>query len=285
MGCPCAIHRPYVGIYLQNTAVPRGITPLNPMEPLTMPANSLAPVLSTRPSLSIDLARDPAEVREAQRLRFEIFSQEMGASFTDDGIDEDRFDAHCDHLMVRDSFDGRLVGTTRLLRHEAILETGGFYTETEFDLRTVLRLPGRFVEVGRTCIHPDYRGGGAIATLWSGIAPYFSELGYDYLVGCASIGLSAGVAPARALVEQLLAKQPSAEDCRATPKLPLPALVGSQGATPCATPPLLKAYLRLGAKVCSEAAWDPDFKTADVVILLGRRWVNDRYARRFLRAA
>ena len=249
-----------------------------------MPVAALAPASLPRPSLRASLATTPQEIREAQRLRFEIFSQEMGAVFDDEGLDEDRFDPYCDHLLVRDTANDRLVGTTRLLRQERTLESGGFYTETEFDLRPILRQPGRFLEVGRTCIHPDYRSGGAIATLWSGIAPYFTDWGYDYLVGCASIGLAAGIGPARARVAALLEAQPSPEDCRATPRRPLPSVVGSQ-APPCSTPPLLKAYLRLGAKVCSEAAWDPDFKTADVVILLARHEINRRYARHFLKAA
>ena len=114
--------------------------------------------------LTVDLARDRREVREAQRLRHSIFSQEMGAQFDSrfQGIDEDRFDAFCDHLVVRDQATGKLVGTTRLLTQEQALRAGGFYTETEFDLHAVLRIPGRVLEVGRTCIHPDHRSGAAI---------------------------------------------------------------------------------------------------------------------------
>ena len=246
-----------------------------------MPA--IAQALPRPRTLHAHLAETPEEIQQAQRLRAKIFSTEMGARFETPGIDEDRFDPYCDHLLVRDTESGRLVGTTRLLRHERVMETGGFYTETEFDLSSVLRLPGRFVEVGRTCIHPDYRTGAAIATLWSGLTPYLNWMGYDYLIGCASIPLGPGVAPVRALVRQVLEKHGSTEDRRVTPRRPLPGVVGGQ-AQPTSPPPLLKAYLRLGAEICGEAAWDPEFKTADLVVLLERTQINPRYARHFLRS-
>jgi putative hemolysin len=246
-----------------------------------MPA--IAQALPRARTLHAHLAESPEEIRQAQRLRAKIFGTEMGVRFETPGIDEDRFDPYCDHLLVRDSENGRLVGTTRLLRHERVMEAGGFYTETEFELSSVLRLPGRFVEVGRTCIHPDYRTGAAIATLWSGLTPYLTWMGYDYLIGCASIPLGPGIGPVRALVRQVLETHGSPEDRRVVPRRPLPGIVGGQTHATTA-PPLLKAYLRLGATLCGEAAWDPEFKTADLVVLLERTHINPRYARHFLRS-
>ena len=125
-------------------------------------------------SLVVGFASSFAEIREAQRLRYQVFAGEMGAHLHTPmpGLDYDQFDAYCRHLLVRDSATGQVVGYTRLLTAEQAQQAGGFYSQTEFDIRPILQLPGRFMEVGRTCIHPDYRNGATIATLWSGLATY-----------------------------------------------------------------------------------------------------------------
>ena len=131
--------------------------------------------------LEVGLARDESQVQAAQRLRWRIFGLEMGAELdvNSEGLDTDRFDAFCDHLVVHDRETGELVGTTRLLSQENATRAGRFYSATEFDLEPLLRYRSGVLEIGRTCIHPDYRSGAAIATLWTGLAPILVEKSED----------------------------------------------------------------------------------------------------------
>lgn len=246
----------------------------------------VAPVpLPARRGYSVNRAKSPLEVLEAQRLRYQIFALEKGAAIDggSEGLDVDAFDRYCDHLLVRDGW-GRLIGTTRALRHENAQRAGGFYSETEFEMMPALRWGGRLLEIGRTCIHPDHRNGAAIGTLWSGVSEMVFEGGYDRLIGCASIDTdeAEGFGPVRALVDQILSRHLSDETRRASPKIPLPA---SAAAPACAAPPLLKAYLRLGAQICGDAFYDADFSCADLLVLVDRERLNLRYARHFLKAS
>jgi len=233
-------------------------------------------------ALSVALARSGEEVRAAQRLRYAIFAGEMGARLHNrlPGLDHDRLDDYCQHLIVRDGL-GQAVGCTRILTDEAAKRAGGFYSQTEFDLAPVLALPGRFMEIGRTCIHPDYRNGATIGTLWSGLAKFIADRDTDYLIGCASIPLGEDGGEARALFAELAQRHLVPELLRVKPHLPLPR---HDGKVPCvgAVPPLLKAYLRLGAWIGGEPCLDPDFKVADVFVLLPTRRIERRYARHFL---
>jgi putative hemolysin len=230
----------------------------------------------------VALARSGEEVRAAQRLRYAIFSGEMGAKLHNrlPGLDHDRLDDYCQHLIVRDGV-GEVVGCTRILTAEAAKRAGGFYSQTEFELAPVLALSGRFMEIGRTCVHPDYRNGATIGTLWSGLAKFIADQNIDYLIGCASIPLGEDGGEARALFAELAQRHLVPEALRVKPHLPLPR---HDGMAQCvgAVPPLLKAYLRLGARIGGEPCLDPDFKVADVFILLSTRRIERRYARHFL---
>ena len=233
-------------------------------------------------ALSVVLARSREEIQAAQRLRYAIFAGEMGAKLHNriPGLDHDRFDAYCQHLIVRDA-SVAIIGCTRILTPEAAGALGGFYSQTEFDLAPVLALPGRFLEIGRTCIHPDYRNGATISTLWSGLAAFIAEQRMDYLIGCASIPLGADGGEARALYAELAQRHLVPEALRVKPHLPLPRRDG----VACGhytVPPLLKAYLRLGAQMGGEPCLDPDFKVADVFVLLSTQRIERRYARHFL---
>lgn len=232
---------------------------------------------------TVHLASNPLEVLEAQRLRYQIFALEKGARIDGgaEGLDIDHFDRFCDHFLVRDSW-GRLIGTTRVLRQEKALAAGGFYSETEFELMPALRWSGRVMEIGRTCIHPDHRSGAAISTLWSGVAALVLDEGYDRLIGCASIDIGEGFGAVRSLVDQILSRHLAEDDHRARPKIPLPWAAPAPAAT---TPPLLKAYLRLGARICGDAFYDADFACADLLVLVDRERLNQRYARHFLKAS
>lgn len=241
----------------------------------------LAMTAVTRPRFELGFARSAHEIRETQRLRYEIFAGELGAQIDGDGIDADHYDRYCRHLTVRDTENGQLVACTRILTDDQAPHAGGFYSAGEFDLRMLDSLPGRLMEIGRTCVHADYRGGAAIATLWQGIAAFITSEGYDYLFGCASIGLEDGGANAHAILTQIRSKYLAPEYQRVRPFIPLPA-ADSRPSEKAKLPPLLKAYVSLGAKACGEPYWDRDFNCADVFMLLDVSELNPRYARHFL---
>ena len=112
-----------------------------------------------KPKLSVNLARTESEVREAQKLRYKIFAEEMGARMPgkEERIDQDRYDYYCDHLLVRDENTNEVVGTYRILSPEQAVKAGGYYSEGEFDLSRLENLRSSLVEVGRSCVHADYR--------------------------------------------------------------------------------------------------------------------------------
>jgi len=245
-------------------------------------AASILPVAESH-ALDVRLAQSREDIRAAQRLRYTIFAEEMGARLHNriPGLDHDRLDRYCQHLIVRNSF-GRVVGCTRILTAEAVRRAGGFYSQTEFDLEPMLALPGRFMEIGRTCVHVDYRNGATISALWSGLATFIAEQKMDYLIGCASIPLGEnGVGEARALYAELAQRRLVPEALRVKPHLPLPRHDGIIRGR-CAAPPLLKAYLRVGAQIGGEPCLDPDFNVADLFILLSTQHIERRYARHFL---
>lgn len=238
-----------------------------------------------RPKLYVELARNHADVREAQQLRYRIFAEELGAQLDagEAGLDVDGFDAHCEHLLVRESHSHRVVGCTRLLTDAGARAAGGFYSTREFDIGPVLALPGRRLEVGRTCIAPEYRQGAAIAVLWSGLAGFIHLHHIDYLFGCASIELEDGGARAGAIMQRLRQHAMATPQLHVQPHLPLPeAELPAEPNVTAAMPPLLKAYVRLGARACGEPCWDPDFKVADVLMLLNVDELNPAYSRHFL---
>lgn len=231
------------------------------------------------PALEVVLARTHAEVIEAQKLRHSVFSAEYGANLSENGIDHDVFDAYCDHLLVRNSETGEVAGTYRILSPMAVRKIGCWYSETEFFMNRIERLRSSTVEVGRSCVHPDYRQGGAIMLLWSGIARYMKLGGFQHLIGCASISLQDGGYQAASLYRRL---QPhlAGADSQVFPKNRLP-VESFDSAVEVEPPALLKGYLRLGAKVCGDPAWDPDFNTADFLMMLSIDQMNPRYARHF----
>ncbi|MBZ0092077.1 MAG: GNAT family N-acetyltransferase [Burkholderiales bacterium] len=240
-----------------------------------------APVHHDR--LTVNLARTEEEIREAQRLRYKVFAEEMGARLPKnaEGLDRDIFDPYCDHLLVRDSASGEVVGTYRLLTARQARKIGSFYSAQEFDLTRLGHLFDNVVEIGRSCVHPDFRSGGVIALLWSGLARYASENKAEYLMGCASIGMADGGHLAASLYRKLEAKNLSPVEWRVFPRNPLP-LEALNNTLDAPVPPLIKGYLRAGAYVCGEPSWDPDFNTADLLILQPMKNVNSRYARHFM---
>ncbi len=242
-----------------------------------------APKIADRSPLSVSLVRDDEELRACQRLRHAVFAREMGARLPGrPGLDEDHFDAHCRHLLVRDAM-GTVVGTTRILFQEAAVAAGGFYSQEEFDATLVLALPGRFMELGRTCIHPAHRRGPALALLWQGVLAVMESEGVDYLIGCLSIPFGDTGAYPRAVMRHLKPSHRAPESLRVHPRVPLPRV--GETDMDVVMPPLLRAYLRLGAVVCGEPHWDLDFNVADLFMLLERSRLDRRYLGRFLARA
>ncbi len=238
---------------------------------------------NAKPHYVVELARTAEDILEAQRLRYRVFAEEMGARLSPrtPGVDSDLYDAFCEHLIVRDETADRIVGTYRILTPEAAARVGNFYSDNEFDLTRLQHLRGKIVEVGRSCIDADYRNGTIISLLWAKLAEFMISKGYDYLIGCASVGMADGGHNASNLFVQLIDDYIAPPEYRVFPRHPLPFEHLVTGAK-AEIPPLIKGYLRAGAHVCGEPAWDPDFNTADLFMLLPMAQINQRYARHFL---
>lgn len=233
--------------------------------------------------LSVGFARSDAERREAQRLRWRVFAEEMGVQLRtrEPGVDHDIFDLHCKHLLVRDETCGEVIGTYRLLPPHAARRIGCFYSETEFDLTRLQRQRSHMVEIGRSCVDSRYRAGAVIALLWGGVAKYMLAHGYRYLAGCASMSMADGGRGAAAAFETMRARHLAPAEYQVFPRSRLPHehVGASRGG---ALPPLIKGYLRCGAYICGEPAWDPDFNSADFFMFLPLSHMTSRYARHFL---
>ncbi|MFB9894583.1 GNAT family N-acetyltransferase [Planobispora takensis] len=256
---------------------------------------------------TVGLARTAAELREAQRLRHLVFAEELGAHLDSpvSGLDADRLDAYCDHLLVRHGDTGEVVGTYRLLPPG---RADRLYAESEFDLSALAGLRAGLVEAGRACVHADHREGAVVGLMWSGIARYMIDGGYGWLAGCCSVPASR----AGEVMDRITFGPP---EYRVTPLRPwrapegahpdrpapegarpgYPASASGSGTRPASTsgpageragqaglPALLRGYLRLGAWVCGPPADDPAFGVADFFVLLPMAAVSPRHLRHFL---
>ena len=239
-------------------------------------ASTLAP-----PRYRCYLATTRRDVEDSLRLRHRVFVQEMGAQLAghNTGLERDEFDAHCRHLLVRDNLTKKLVASTRILTQERVASARQFYSAKEFDLTRVLAQPGRVMEIGRTCVHPEYRRGAVIATLWSGISDFTHRGGYQRLIGCASVELDQGFSRAHTIYQQLRAQHLSPAASRVTPRLALPPASTATGRV--RLPPLLKAYINLGATIGGPPCWDPEFRVADLFMHLQIEDMCPRYVRHF----
>ncbi|EKF73805.1 hypothetical protein A11A3_12023 [Alcanivorax hongdengensis A-11-3] len=252
---------------------------------LRFPRERTEPALEGGSRFSAYFTRSRREIIKVQRMRYRIFSQEYGASFSAPfGLDRDRFDKHCLHLVVRDNRSGEIVGYTRVLPCDRLFRTGGFYSGGEFDLSRLQHLPGRVAEIGRTCIHPEHRSGAVITVLWARLAQYMLENDIRYLLGCASIALGEGYNVA-AIDRRIRERHLSETTLRVTPHLTLSQLPGDVNEPSIKMPPLLKAYLRMGASVCGEPCWDPDFNCLDYFILMAVEDLPARYVQHFMQPA
>lgn len=275
--------------------------PTFPMSDLRAPAasrRSLHPrsTASSSPheaaGLEVVWARDDEDVAEAQQLRYRVFAQEMGARLSvpngaPAGHDIDMFDPYCEHLLVRaagtEGEPGPVIGTYRVLTPAAAKQVGGLYSENEFDLTRLRPLRAKMVELGRSCVHPDYRSGGAILALWGALAEFMHRNGLDTMIGCASVSMRDGGHFAASLWERLRKTHLAPIEWQVRPRLPLP-VEELQHDLDVEAPALIKGYLRCGAKVLGAPAWDPDFNTADLPMLLRIADLPARYRKHFLGA-
>lgn len=232
---------------------------------------------------SVYLARNEDELRRSQRLRYQVFAEELGAVLpsAELGLDIDHYDAFCDHLLVWNNETGELVASTRLLNDAQANAAGGFYSSGEFDISPITALEGRRLEVGRTCVHADYRTGAAMGVLWQGIGAHLNEGGYRYIIGCASIDSHDGMSMVNAITDRLLTKYAAPAELWTTPWRCVPNTAEAGNVTALRLPPLLKAYVSLGAKICGKPSWDPHFSCADVFVLVDVEQISKRYLRHF----
>jgi putative hemolysin len=254
------------------------------------------PALSSdTPRYTLLLSTDPALIEAAQRLRHDVFTSEPGFAVSGEspgfaaGRDADRFDEHCDHLIVREDNTGELVGCYRMLPPPGAIAAGGLYTATEFNVEGLDALRPSLVEMGRAVVREDHRNGGVVLLMWAGILAYLDRCGYDYVTGCVSVpvagpedeapgsqirGVRDFVRRRHAAPEQytVYPYRPVTVDGRTLDDIDPPRRVG--------VPPLMRGYLRLGAQVCGEPAHDPDFGVGDFPALLDKRKADVRYLKR-----
>jgi putative hemolysin len=245
---------------------------------LTAPGRNTGTVT---PQYTLRLAASPAEIAAAQRLRYDVFTGEIGATLRTPvpGHDVDAFDDMCDHMIVVDDRDGAVVATYRLLRPG---RADVRYADSEFDLRPLAAIGDQLVETGRSCVHPDHRDGAAINLLWAGIARYMHLYGLRYLGGCASVELTDGGATASGFRTLANTKHLAPPAWRVTPRRPWTSPSDTTVPARPKIPALLRGYLRLGAWIGGEPAFDPDFDCADFYVLLDVTRIDDRYMRHFL---
>ncbi|MCR5885182.1 GNAT family N-acetyltransferase [Rhizobacter sp. J219] len=275
---------PTLPISALRTDAPR--RSLHPRSDAAHPASAHAP------RFEVVWARDEREIREAQRLRHLVFAEEMGARLSvpagsPEGHDIDMFDPFCEHLLVRAPGEngraGQVIGTYRVMTPESARRVGGLYSETEFDLTRLRPLRSKMVELGRSCVHPAWRSGGAIMALWGALAEFMVRNKLDTMIGCASVSMRDGGHYAASLWEQLRHTHMAPIELQVTPRLPLP-VNDLQHNLDVEAPALIKGYLRCGAKVLGAPAWDPDFNTADLPMLMRIEDLPARYRKHFLGA-
>lgn len=243
--------------------------------------------------LEVRLAK-PHEIDEALALRYRVFCEERGAHSDKAavGLEEDAYDRDCDHLIVVDHARAarRVVGTYRLLREETALRIGGFYSAAEYDLAPLIA-QGRaragapqLLELGRSCVDPAYRTNATITLLWRAIASYLERYRVGFMFGCASFP---GTDPARFADELAylhrfhLAPPPIRVRAWEKHHVEMAGTIDSVDLSGRGLPPLIKAYLRVGAQVGDGAFVDRVFNTVDVFMVMPVERIVGRYGRRF----
>jgi len=244
--------------------------------------------------LEVRLATTLAELDAAMRLRFEVFNLELQEgllSSYERGYDQDAYDAYCDHLIVKDLELDEVVGTYRLLRQSVAGKQIGFYSENEFDLDNLKQAAsvagGELLELGRSCIARTHRSFATINLLWNAIARHAFERGISHLFGCGSLHITEAV-EVQQVYSYLKARHFAPEDYRVYPLAHCRMKVSDEWEEPIDSrsamkklSPILKGYLRTGAVICGAPAYDEEFGTADVLVLVEMAKLANRYRQHY----
>lgn len=266
--------------------------------PISQPANGLFTAASFKPLTAghqvLRLAENAADIAAAQRLRYRVFYEELGAHPSPETAasrhDVDEFDSICEHLIVEDlsrAVGDRVVGTYRFMRREHAVIAGGFYTAAEFDISPITKRSGAIMELGRSCVDIGYRDKNTMQLLWRGIAEYVMAHSIEVMFGCGSLS---GVDPDKhaLALSYLYYNHLPPEDLRvkALPERYVemrrvnPENIDARRAL-VALPPLLKGYLRAGAFIGEGAVVDHQFNTIDLCVIVKTDLITGRYTRRF----
>ncbi|MBO9610349.1 MAG: GNAT family N-acetyltransferase [Paenibacillaceae bacterium] len=238
--------------------------------------------------LIVKLADCPEEIEQAFRLRYQVFVEEENIAHmrNDTGIEQDEYDEYCEHLIVRDEEKDLVVGVYRMLPGHRVKEKG-IYTCTEFDLTGFREQLPRALEIGRTCVHPDYRESKTMLLLWNGMLGYFGRDEFTYLMGCASVRAD-DPSELNALYSYFCQKSYTIDRYQIAP---LPShrvenlhYVGEVDEKTAfgKLPPMIKGYLRLGSEIVREPAYDPIFNTYDFCMILTKDQMSPKYQRHFI---
>lgn len=222
-----------------------------------------------RSGYRLRLAGDAATRRAAQALRFMVFNLELNEGLVqsyETGLDADRFDTPCDHLVVEDAASGAVVGTYRLQTGRRAAQAQGYYSEREFDFTPFEVVRHELVELGRACVHAEHRNFAVLNLLWGGIAAYARERGARYLIGCSS--LTAQDPAVGAAAWRRLEAHAAPPRFRTLPTAAFACPLERVAAAPPKVPKLLAAYLALGAMLCGPPALDREFRTIDFLTLV-----------------
>ncbi|MCH9666720.1 MAG: GNAT family N-acetyltransferase [Actinomycetia bacterium] len=251
------------------------------------------------PRYSLLLCADTDSIEVAQRLRYDVFAAEPGFTLPTTtapngdrsfGLDADHFDQFCDHLLVRDDDSGELVGCYRMLPPPGAIAAGGLYTATEFDLTALDPIRPSLVEMGRAVVRAGHRNGAVVLLMWRGILAYLDRSGYDYVAGCVSVpvvdpsGHNAAGSQVRGVRDFVMRRHAAPSEYTVRPFHPV--VLDGRGLDDIdpperlSMPPLMRGYLRIGAQVCGEPAYDPVFGVGDFPALLDKRQADIRYLRR-----
>jgi putative hemolysin len=241
------------------------------------------PLLAETSLFRISLAQSPEDLVECQRLRYNVFNLELGEGLsTSDrsGLDSDPFDSFCDHLMVRDMETGKLVGTYRLQTGEVARRNLGYYGNQLFDFSVYDSVRREVLELGRACVHIDYRNIMVLHALWKGIAVYATRNDSRYLLGCSSLS-SQDESVGMAMYDSLKDKYLVEPFLRATPQPGYECQANGLPVTVGRPPRLFRAYLEISGRICGPPAIDREFRTIDFLTVVDLANLPDRVRTRF----
>ncbi|EMY77756.1 acetyltransferase (GNAT) domain protein [Leptospira weilii serovar Ranarum str. ICFT] len=247
----------------------------------------------TERKLEVRIAENQLEIERTLALRYEVFNLELGEGLPQSAAtrkDRDEYDRFCDHLIVVDkNRENKIVGTYRILRRSVAKQNLGFYADNEFDISKIYELHAETAEIGRSCVHPEYRDGSVISMLWAGLGAYMQKHNVRYLFGCGSIhhtdAQSANEIYAYLKDKDVLVRK----EFDVTPLLgfEIPGFDPNYQVEDIKSvykriPALIKGYIRAGSKICGTPALDKIFKTIDFFILFDLRDIESKYGKHFL---